>query len=252
MNIVIIGSGNVATHLAKALLGIGVNVLQVWSKNFEHAKALSEQTGAEPINDLSKVVQADFCFVAIKDDVIAEVVRQLKHFKGIIAHTAGFVSVDVFKNTAADYGVFYPLQTFSKNKAISFTHVPLCIEANNRQTKVRLLSLAKKLSQKVFEINSAQRKILHLAAVFACNFPNHLYNLSAQLLNAHQIDFDIIRPLILETAQKVQNNLPGQVQTGPAVRGDEQTIRQHLLLLNDWPIFAELYALLSNSIKSSK
>jgi len=249
MNIVLIGSGNVATHLAKALVAKAENVLQVYSQNLLNASALAKQVNAEAINQLSEVDQtADLYIISVKDDAIEHVASAL-NVEGLVVHTSGTTDISEIKNYTARAGVFYPLQTFSKVKKVSFDHIPLCIEASNINDLEILKQLAETLSDQVYEIDGEKRKALHLAAVFACNFPNHLYALANQVLIENGLDFNIIRPLIAETADKVMDNLPEKVQTGPAVRGDESTMNKHLGLLESQPELQNIYQTLSKSIK---
>ncbi len=253
MKAVLVGSGNVATHMAFALKASGITIVQVWSKHFENAKILGDQINAEAITNLSEVnKEVDFCIVSVKDDSISEVVKQLTGFEGIVVHTSGSVDLNVFGKSSKQYGVLYPLQTFSIKKELNFKTIPLCIEANDAETLKSISQLAEKLSDKVEEVSSDKRKILHLAAVFACNFTNHLYALSADLLADHDLSFEIIKPLILETAAKVQHSSPRDVQTGPAVRSDEQTLRKHEELLLKQPQLLTIYKTLSESIKKTK
>ncbi|RZL17927.1 MAG: DUF2520 domain-containing protein, partial [Pedobacter sp.] len=149
------------------------------------------------------------------------------------------------------YGVLYPLQTFSKDKALDFSQVPLCIEAGDLNSFEVIEGLAKSLSKAVYSIDTSKRKVLHLAAAFACNFVNQLYTLSNDLLATNQLGFDLLRPLILETAEKVQQLLPAEAQTGPAVRRDEKTLSSHLELLQGQPELTHIYQTLSDSIKKS-
>lgn len=252
MKAVIIGAGNVATHLAKALQNVNVQITQIWSYHYENALELANKLDTVAIHKLEEIDQnATICLIAIKDDAVAAIVNQLTTFKGIVAHTSGAIDLQVFESLA-NYGVFYPLQTFSKAKELSFADIPLCIEANNESTLHCLRELANDLSKNVVEVNSEQRKILHLAAVFACNFTNHLYALAEEVLQDHQLDFSILRPLINETAAKVQYALPKDVQTGPAIRNDEQTLQKHEQLLLQQPQLLEIYKILSNSIKKSR
>ena len=252
MKIVIVGSGNVAGHLAKALHEHH-QVVQIWSLQYENALQLANAVNAAAISDLEQVdLNSDLCLIAVKDDAIPAVVQKLSRFKGIVAHTAGSVNVNVFENTFTNYGVFYPLQTFSKNKTVDFSTIPVCLEASNTQTLQVLNTIASGISQTVVEIDSEKRKILHLAAVFACNFTNHLYALAEQLLNDNHLDFALIEPLIKETAQKVENASPISVQTGPAVRHDEKTIKEHEQLLISHPQLLEIYKIISNSIKKTQ
>lgn len=253
MKVVIIGAGNVATHLAKAFKAVNVQVTQVWSYHYENALLLANQVDAAAIKELSALdTAADLCLIAVKDDAIAELLPQLTAFKGIIAHTSGAVSIDVFEGLIKKYGVFYPLQTFSKSKAVNFSNIPICVEANDENTLTVLKEIANKLSTNVTEVNSEKRKILHLSAVFACNFTNHLYALAQEVLTVNGLDFDILRPLIAETANKVQDELPLNVQTGPAIRNDNETIKKHEQLLKGQPALLEIYKTLSNSIKNNR
>lgn len=253
MRVVIIGAGNVATHLAKAFRAVNVQVAQVWSYHYENALLLAHQVDAVAIEDLAALDQnADLCLIAVKDDSISELTSQLVGFKGVIAHTSGSVSIKVFENLFDNYGVCYPLQTFSKNKSIDFSNIPLCLEASNENALTLLKGIAGKLSSNITEVDSDKRKILHLAAVFACNFTSHLYALADEVLTANGLDFDILRPLIEETASKVQNELPLNVQTGPAIRNDNETIKKHEELLKQQPALLEIYKTLSDSIKNSR
>jgi predicted short-subunit dehydrogenase-like oxidoreductase (DUF2520 family) len=250
MNIVLIGSGNVGTHLAKALVSKAENVMQVYSQNLLNASLLAQKINAEAINELSEVDQtADLYIISVKDDAIENVAAALKNVAGLVVHTSGTTDISSIKNYTARAGVFYPLQTFSKLKEVSFDHIPLCIEASNVNELEILKKLAQTLSDQVYELDGEKRKALHLAAVFACNFPNHLYALANQVLVENGLDFNIIRPLIAETADKVMNNVPEKVQTGPAVRGDENTMNKHLGLLESQPELQNIYQTLSKSIK---
>lgn len=252
MNIVCIGSGNVATHLAIALKAVGADIVQVWSRDIKNAEVLAALTKAAPISKWADLdLFADCYLIAVKDDAIAEIAAHLTEVRGIVVHTSGATPLNALTGSGTGYGVLYPLQTFSKTKAVDLTRVPFCIEAESPQTLDKISAIAHLLSPLVSQVSSAQRKILHLAAVFACNFSNHLYHLSAELLEKHQLKFDLLKPLILETAEKVQSALPGTVQTGPAVRNDQETIKRHLDLLNGSPELQEIYATLSNSIKKT-
>ncbi|TCD08524.1 DUF2520 domain-containing protein [Pedobacter frigidisoli] len=250
MDIVLLGSGNVATHLAKALKAKSENVMQVYSRNLINANLLADAIEAQAIDDVSKVDQnADLYIIAVKDDAIESLASALKNVKGLVVHTSGTTDIKVISAHVKNAGVFYPLQTFSKAKAVSFDHLPICIEAEDEKQLEVLRNLATKLSNQVYELGGDKRKVLHLAAVFACNFPNHLYALANQILVENDLDFNIIRPLIAETADKVMSNLPENVQTGPAIRNDETTLNKHLGLLNNMPELQNIYQTLSDSIK---
>lgn len=249
MHITIIGSGNVATHMAAAFKNAGHRIVQVYSPDMQHAAMLAYHVGAEAINTLDDINPDTGIFViAVKDDAIADMVKVLAKHQKLIVHTSGSTGLDVLLNYTDKAGVIYPLQTFSKTREVDFYTVPLCIEAANDSIQADIKELAATISNNIYSINSAGRKILHLAAVFACNFPNYLYSAAQQLLAVHEMDFNLLRPLILETAQKVQEHLPADVQTGPAVRNDRQTMDTHLQMLNEQPQLQELYALLSQGI----
>ncbi|MGM9478587.1 Rossmann-like and DUF2520 domain-containing protein [Pedobacter sp. GSP4] len=250
MKIVFLGSGNVATHLAIALKAKGEDVVQVYSPNLNHALALANVVGAAAINRLNEVDQdADLYLISVKDDAIATVAAALTNVTGLVAHTSGTTDIGILSSQVKKAGVFYPLQTFSKAKAVSFDHIPLCIEAVDEVQLDILNHLATTISNQVYHLDGEKRKVLHLAAVFACNFPNHLYALANKILDQNGLNFEIIRPLIAETADKVMSNLPENVQTGPAVRADETTIHKHLSMLNNMPELQDIYQTLSNSIK---
>ena len=250
MNIVLIGSGNVATHMGAAFVSAGCRVVQVYSRTLAHARALAGRWGGEAIDDLSQLdVTAQVYVIAVKDDALAPVVAQLPpKLQGLLLHTAGSVPMEVFATRTGPYGVLYPVQTFSKAKEIDFSQVPLAIEAADVATLARVRELAGLLSGHVFDCSSTQRLALHVAAVFACNFTNHLYAIAQRLLAGHELDLDLIRPLIRETAEKAMLHNPETVQTGPAVRGDVTTMQKHLALLAGHPEWAALYTALSKEI----
>jgi predicted short-subunit dehydrogenase-like oxidoreductase (DUF2520 family) len=253
MRISIIGSGNVATHLAAAFKNAGHRIVQVYSRDMQNAALLAYHVGAEPIDDLNQIdPETDIFIISVKDDVIASIAKILSNYQKLIVHTSG--ATDLFSLLAftSNAGVFYPLQTLSKSKEVDFFTVPLCVEGADEAITRELEDLAQTISNHVYRINSEQRKILHLAAVFACNFPNYLYSIAQQLLVKHNMEFELLRPLILETAQKVQNHLPAEVQTGPAIRKDENTMAIHLQMLNDEPELKKLYEVLSQAIIKNK
>lgn len=249
MRITIIGSGNVATHLSAAFKNAGHRIVQVYSRQMQNAALLAYHVGAEAIDDLKNVNgDTDIFVIAVKDDVIAEIIPQLSGFKKLIVHTSGAVDMRPIQNSTGQAGVFYPLQTFSKTKELDFSEVPLCIEGATEDITRALEDVAGSISNNVYRVSSAQRKVLHLAAVFACNFTNYLYTLSQQLLEPSNMSFDMLRPLIIETADKIKEHSPADVQTGPARRNDEQTIQKHLQMLNNNPMLQEIYTLLSQGI----
>lgn len=251
MKIVLVGAGKFATNLGKALLDAGHDILQVYSRTSASASALANIAGGAPVTDLSELRNdADLYVVSVKDSVMGDLIpalckgRETKTFM----HTAGSIPVDVFKGMAIHYGVFYPMQTFSKEKNVDFSEIPCFIEANDEFSHELLSGLAHELSRKVYELSSDDRKYLHLAAVFACNFVNHCYSISHDILEKHGVPFDVMLPLIDETARKIHALSPKKAQTGPAVRYDENVIRNQAALLKDNPLLKDIYERMSLSI----
>ncbi|EOR93795.1 hypothetical protein ADIARSV_3038 [Arcticibacter svalbardensis MN12-7] len=253
MKVVLIGSGNVATHLGIALKEAGHQILQVWSKTLLHGKVLADILHSSATDDLTKIDQeGEIYIIAVKDDFISEVAAGLNLKHQILVHTSGTVSLDQLAAHADRCGVFYPLQTFSKNKSIGFLTVPVLVEGNTQEVGEVLFTLAGTISNQACEMSSEERSVLHVAAVFACNFSNHLYALSEKILQDRGIDFNLLKPLIAETAAKIQHYPPADVQTGPAIRNDLLTLARHKELLNNYPDLKDIYEILSNSIMRSK
>ncbi|HZX57643.1 MAG TPA: F420-dependent NADP oxidoreductase [Mucilaginibacter sp.] len=249
MRITLIGSGNVATHLAAALKNAGDTIVQVYSRDMQNAALLAYHVKAEAIDNLDAVnPETDLFIIAVKDDAVGDIAQKLAKYHKLIVHTSGATTLTVLTQFTDKAGVFYPVQTFSKTKELDFKTVPLCIEGADERITRQLEELARTISNNVYRVNSDQRKILHLAAVFACNFPNYLYYAAGKLLQQHDLDFNLLRPLILETAEKVQEHRPADVQTGPAIRKDEKTMAAHLQLLQDNPELERLYIELSQLI----
>ena len=247
--IVFIGAGNLATHLSKALMEAGFPVMQVYSRTQQSAYTLGRRLGVSYTSNLKDVDRdADIYFFALKDSVLESVLRQLKLEKGVFVHTAGSLPMDFFSPFAYNYGVFYPLQTFSRDRDVDFSNIPVCVEANNDNVQKLLLTMGHSISQNVSVVDSQQRQKLHLSAVFVCNFTNHMYSIGHDLLKDSSLDFDLLRPLIQETAAKVQYMDPKEAQTGPAIRFDEPTIKNHEQKLNCSPILQKLYRFVSESI----
>ncbi|MES2108781.1 MAG: Rossmann-like and DUF2520 domain-containing protein [Bacteroidota bacterium] len=249
MRITIIGSGNVATHMGAAFKNAGHRIVQVYSPDIQHASLLAYHVGAEAIDKLEQInPETDVFIISVKDDAIGGLAATLTRYEKLIAHTSGATGLDVLLNYTSNAGVFYPLQTFSKTKELDFRTVPLCIEGADISIEKQLTELARTVSNNVYKVDSEQRRVLHLAAVFACNFPNYLYAAAQRLLAGSNMGFEMLRPLILETAQKVQTHLPGEVQTGPAVRNDEFTMEAHADMLENEPELKKIYKLLSQEI----
>ncbi|MEY3678720.1 MAG: hypothetical protein RI924_861 [Bacteroidota bacterium] len=249
MKIVLLGSGRVATQLGRALQKAGEEIIQIYSPTAAHATALAKALNTDFTSDLADLrTDADLYIISVKDDAIPALIQNLSLENKLLVHTSGSSPMALLEQASERIGVFYPLQTFSFEREVDFSTVPLLIESNDSELLKTLQNLGAKLSSKVLEADSKQRMVLHVAAVFACNFSNHLFAIAQQLLAKHQLDFELIRPLIAETALKVQSNLPTEVQTGPAIRKDELSIQKHLDLLKDQPQLQEIYRLLSQSI----
>ncbi|MCO6500088.1 MAG: DUF2520 domain-containing protein [Vicingus serpentipes] len=250
----IIGSGNVANHLGKAFYQKRLTIKQVYSQSIENATVLAQQINATPIANLDAIKpDADCYIISIKDDAIESVLEHFPFKNKLIAHTAGGLSIEVFKKYGfTNYGVFYPLQTFSKNKKLDLSAVPFCIEANNELNQNLLTQLAQQLSNSIYPIDSEQRKTLHVAAVFACNFPNYLYHIAEKITAQQNMDFNILKPLIQETAEKIITHSPSDTQTGPAIRNDQEIIKNHIQMLADFKDYQDIYQLLTNSIIKEK
>ncbi len=247
--IVILGAGNVATHLSVALKDAGFQIKCVYSKTIEAAKKLALKLDAHYTNEIEHIPsEADLYIIAVKDQIIEVITEHLKLKYGVVIHTAGSIPIDVFKDRFDNYGVFYPLQTFSKDRETDFSKIPICIEANTSVLEEILLKLGKKISENVSIVSSDKRKKLHLAAVFACNFTNHMYAIANELLHEVDIPFDSLKPLIDETAQKAISCDPEKAQTGPAVRNDQNIIQNHLDMLKEYPEFEKIYRIVSDSI----
>lgn len=243
----IIGSGNVATQLTLKLHQLGIQINQVFSVSIENATTLAKKVGSSPINDLNKLTSADLNLLMIKDDLIEKVATHPNLINSFLAHTSGSISMDALK--ANRRGVFYPLQTLTKDKTAKWEEIPLLIEASVEKDKSGLLELAERISKVVKEVDSEKRKHIHLAAVFVSNFINHLLVIGEDILNNKDMDFDILKPLIFEQVLKIKDHQPIKIQTGPAKRGDQKIINEHLNLLSDQPEYAAIYDLLSKSIK---
>lgn len=241
--IVLVGSGNVATHLGISLKEKGNNILQVISKNKKNAKTLADRLSCNYSNNLNNLREADLIIVSVSDYAISEVMNQIPEIP--VVHTSGSVDLDVCSNLHS--GVFYPLQTFNKNIYINLSEVPICIEANNAEFEKELVILAKSISNNIVLMNSNERKKIHIAAIFACNFSNHMYSISDEILSKLNIDFKLLLPLINQTVKKLNSNKAIDVQTGPAKRGDLEIINKHINLISDETI-KELYQKISESI----
>ena len=250
MKIVLIGAGNLATHLGKALHAAGHDMVQVFSRTMQSAETLASLLDAEPLTDMAQVRDdADVYIFSVKDSALEQLISQLcGGEKKVFLHTAGSMPMSVFREKALHYGVLYPMQTFSKQREVDFSIIPCFIEANDEFALKQIEGLAGQISHRVYQLSSEDRKYLHLSAVFACNFANHCYAASQELLQQHGIPFDVMLPLIDETAAKVHGMTPKDAQTGPAVRYDENVIGKQIQLLENQPYFQKIYDSMSKSI----
>lgn len=250
VKVIIIGSGNVAQHLIAAFhnsisTGDEIELAQVFSRK---ANTLANVVDPDRITtNLAELVEADLYIIAVSDDAIGTVAAQLPFKNRLVVHTSGSVGLNVLDNDNRR-GVFYPLQTFTKNKAVNFKTIPICLESENSTDFILLEKVAKMISDNVFAINSEQRKALHVAAVFVNNFTNHLYSIGNEICQENQVPFDILKPLILETAQKIMAISPQDAQTGPAKRNDLKTIEAHQLFLSN-ENQSTIYKIITQSIQ---
>lgn len=248
--IVLIGSGNVATQLAGVFPEKGMQIVQVYSPNLDHAETLAIRSGCAATNLLSNIRQdADLYVIAVKDDAISEINKKLRLPGKMVVHTSGSVGLSAIRNISEKSGVFYPLQTFTRVRKVNWHDIPVILESSDPGTRILLKDLAGKITGSVFEIDSENRKKLHLAAVFANNFINHLLGEAGEILGK-QIPFNILQPLVNETVSKAFDLGTEKAQTGPAKRGDMKTIEGHMKWLQSNPEAEKIYRLLTESILS--
>ena len=249
LNFCFIGAGNLATHLSKAFQNKGFNILQIYSRTEKSAKDLADVLSVNYTTSVNEIDEnADIYFVAINDSAVAGVLSKINFNNKLLVHCSGSLPLSAIEDFSGNTGVFYPLQTFSKNREVDFNKIPVFIESNSVKNQETLLQIANSISKSVSVINSERRKMLHISAVFACNFVNYFYTIAAEILNSKDIPFDVLKPLILETARKVQEMAPEKAQSGPAVRFDENIISAHLQELNDFDDYRQLYMSVSKSI----
>jgi len=249
MRICIIGAGNLATQLSLALSLKGHQIVQVWSQTAQHASDLAKKLNCPSTNDIEKITDdAQIYLIAIKDEAIVPFLNRHQWGDKLVVHTAGSIPMSTLEATCTNFGVFYSFQTFSVNKKVDFDQIPICIEANTSQNLEILNKLACSLSDNIHFYNSDQRKQIHLAAVFANNFVNHFYTIGQEILAEKGISFEILKPLILETAQKIISQDPQASQTGPAIRNDRIVLDRQLEMLNNHPDLKHIYSLISDRI----
>ncbi len=247
-SIALIGSGRVANQIGPELVNCGFDITGVWDRDAEQAKAFAKKMNTHVIKTIGGKLNADLIIIAVTDDAVGEVARSISDsYKGLVVHTSGAVPMKVIPSYLRR-GVLYPLQSFSYDKKVIWENVPFCIEAEHDEDVNALGSLAERISRKVYLLSSAQRKSLHLAAVFANNFGNLMFEFAEELLAKAEIDRSILHPLILETANKVLMQPASEAQTGPARRGDLDTIRAHQELLGDNNALRSVYDVLTREI----
>ena len=241
----IIGSGNVAQHLIQVFSKSSeIELVQVFSRKPESIVHLISKD--KIVSDLNKLIPVEVTIISITDDAVAAVSKKLPFNNQLVVHTSGSIALEALDNKNRS-GVFYPLQTFTKSKEVDFKSIPICIEAENDIDYSILETLAKTISNLVYNVNSEQRKALHVAAVFVCNFTNHLYKIGNEICQQNHLPFAILKPLIQETANKIVSLSPEEAQTGPAIRKDTQTINTHLNFLTD-EHQKEIYKMITKSI----
>ena len=248
IKVTLIGSGNLAQHLLSAFeKSTAVELVQVFSRKKEN---VSHLIPFDQITDnFDDLAEADVYIIAVSDDAITEVSLQLPFKNQLVVHTSGSASMESLSDNNRK-GVFYPLQTFTKGKEVDFKNIPICIESQFNDDYNLLKKVADSISDKVFSINSEQRRSLHVSAVFVNNFVNHLYKIGSDICDGHQVPFEILQPLIRETAEKIVTLSPNEAQTGPAKRNDETTIEVHLDFLSD-ENHKNIYKLLTQSIQDN-
>ena len=252
INVSFIGSGNLASHLAPVLDNVDYPVREVYSLNPKHAAALADKLyQAEVKRSLDfSLSHSKIFIISVSDDAIQEIAQEIVlPENAIVAHTSGSQPLSVLGYTATpNIGVIYPLQTFTKNKKIDFKEVPIFIEAENKETDFILSSMARAISKKVLRISSDDRKALHVAAVFASNFTNHMLSIAQEILERHDLDLEVLNPLIVETINKALAIGPEDAQTGPASRGDVEILDNHLAFLKNDKAIADIYRVISQHI----
>lgn len=252
MKISLVGAGRVARHLGKALQ-TEHEIVQIFSRNIDRAKTLAKQLNAEAISTIDQLnAEVDLVVIAVSDQSISQVIQTIAPIfsQSLIVHTSGSTDINILSDHYPRSGVFYPLQTFSLDRDIDWKSTPLFVEACQTEDVKLLSNLAQSLSDRVYGYRSKQRQTLHLAAVFACNFSNYCYDIAKQIMDAEQVDFSLLYPLMLETADKATQYEPKSMQTGPAMRRDENILQLHETLLTQMQRqdLKEIYQLMSEQL----
>jgi predicted short-subunit dehydrogenase-like oxidoreductase (DUF2520 family) len=248
-NMIVVGSGNVAWHMINAFSQKGINVLQILARNTVSGRSLSEEFKTPLIMDPMQLrSDADLYLLTVQDSQLKAAAESLKAGERLLVHTSGYSSLETLSGFSSGTGVCWPLQTLSKGKPVDYRQVPFFVEGNNSENAERLRNFAALVSEHVMITDSALRQKVHLSAVIASNLSNHLYAIAADILDREGIPFDVLAPLIMETANKAVSHTPEHGQTGPAARNDLHVIATHLKLLEKEPHYREIYRLISDNI----
>lgn len=248
-DIVIIGAGNVAWHLSRQFHRAGHRILQVFSRSESPAEFHLEESQTSFTDDIDGLNKEGSIYViAVNDDAVEGLAERLYLPDALVVHTCAMLPMEVLEPVSNRHGVFYPMQTMTKGHDLNFREIPIFIEASNDNVGIEIYHLAAGISDRVLHADLDKRKTLHLAAVFANNFTNHLFHISIQLLKRGSMNMDMLMPLINETVRKIESRQPFDVQTGPAKRGDMKTVEEHLELLADFPDFREIYLVITESL----
>ena len=242
--ILLVGSGNVATHLAINLKRKNYNIQQVFSRSIENAKDLAKKVDSDYTDNPKNIVESNLTIIAVSDDSIKDIIDFLPDVPTV--HTSGYTHINILKNSFTSYGVIYPLQSFKKNIELNFTDIPFLIEANTKEFENNLIEICSCLSANIIRVNSSERKKIHLAAVFACNFSNHMQVIAKEIMDDAKINYELLIPLIKKTFSRLEED-PKMKQTGPAVRKDINILENHINLIQK-DEHKEIYKLISNSI----
>ena len=252
MNVSIVGSGNLASHLIPRLIEKGIKVQQLFSRNATTAKSLSRKYKIEFASTLNDIdLNVDIILLCVSDTSIRTITPHFKNYKGILVHTSGTAPLSDLNKHKGNNGVLYPLQTFSPKVKVNWNDIPVFVEGNNEATEKKVLQISKKLSKKTYSLNSKQRKELHLGAVFVNNFVNACYDIAYTHLQNKNLKWEYLLPLIQQTTLKIERNAPKDVQTGPARRNDQKIINEHLELLKKEKNAMEVYRVMTEYIKSN-
>jgi len=248
-----LGAGNVSTHISRHLHSKGHRISCIYSRTLESASLLADEFGGFATTDLQEVPnQADFYLVCVPDQALVSVLSQFKDWNGTWLSTAGALPMDLFKGILNRYGVLYPLQTLNKNQEASLANTPFLVEGSSAEVEESIVKLAGDITTKVLEIDSEKRLTIHLAAVFANNFTNHMVHIGQRILQENRLDLKLLDPILEETVRKIGLVGAGAAQTGPALRKDQETIQKHLDLLKNHPEWEKLYTFISRDIGNTR